>query len=196
MKMKFIILIIVGALVLAAGGTVLGIMLFGKDMDTLADYISAQENTVPTETKVNVSVETSVGTLNSTLTTTYNEDGSSLIKYSYEKFNEIGVGEEKSTVFGEIVCDANGNYSGAVSGAVGTAASIKLTLDASIMQNVSFDEGICSSIIKADNTEDAFGVDIGADVKLTLYKADGKITSSTIVYKNEQGAVSIICEYK
>lgn len=169
----------------------------GDNNDGLKDYISAQSATNPTGADISVSVETALGVLNGTLAVTYNEDGSSVISYSYEKFNAIGEGEgDKSTVTGEITCDKDGKYSGAVSGSVGTAAALKLNLDESLMSDVRFDDGVCSSVIKAENTLSVLGVELSADAKLVLYKNDGKISSFTLVYRDGQGAVSIACEYK
>ncbi len=166
------------------------------EVDTLADYIAAQEATDPKQAVVGISVETAIGTLNGTVTTNYNSDGSSVIEYSYEKFNAIGEGDgEKSTVTGTVTCDKDGKYSGALTGNVDTAASIKLNLDTKLLENVSFDDGVCSATVKSENTAEVLGVELGADARLVLYKTEGSISSFTVTYRNGDNTISIVCEY-
>lgn len=167
----------------------------GSDDEVLV-FAEALAKTAPAEAKVDVSVETALGILNGTVTTTYNEDGSAVIDYSYEKFNEIGSDDEKSTVKGQITCDKNGTYSGSVSGTVDTAISVKIDLQSKYLKNVAVSEGVLSAIVKAENTAKVLGVQINSDVKIVLFKVEDTISAFTLIYRDEQGAVSIACEYK
>jgi hypothetical protein len=167
-----------------------------NDSETLDDYKEALKNTAPAGAEISIEVETAIGTLLGSIDVSYNDDGSSKIKYSYEKFNEIGASEEKSTLEGEVSCDKDGNLSGSVNGTVDTAAKLELKLSDSLLEELTMNNGVCSAVVKADNTAKVFGINMGADVKLVLYKVDGKITMFSVAYRSTEGAVSIVCEYK
>ena len=168
----------------------------GGNEDTLAAYNSALAKTNPAEAIISVSVNTAIGTLNGTVTITYNEDGSSVIVYSYEQFNPIASGaDEKSTVSGQITCDKDGNYSGSISGVVSLSVALKLNLDTKLLDDVRFDDNVCSVLVKAENNLAVLGVALGADAKLVLFRTDDVISSYTLAFSNENGSVSIACEY-
>ena len=187
--MKKIILSVVAIVLILSALTSCG----GED--ALASYKSALLATDPAEAIISVSVNTAIGALGGTVNISYNEDGSSVIRYSYEQFNPIGELPEKSTVTGEITCDKDGNYSGSVSGVVGAAAVIKLNLDTKLLSDVDFDDNVCSVLVKAENNLAVLGVDLGADVKLVLFRSGEFISSYTLAYAGAQGSVSIACEY-
>ena len=169
----------------------------GEDLDTLGAYINAVEATSPTETVVNVEVATALGKLNSTVKTVYNEDGSSVITYSYERFNPIGEGADvKSTITGTVNCDKDGKYSGDISGNVSAAASIKLHLDASLLKNLSFNNQVCSALVEAANTQAVLGIALDADVNMVISVSEGRLSSMTLAYTNESGEVLISYSYK
>ena len=169
----------------------------GEDLDTLGAYIEAVEATNPTETVVDTEVTTVLGKLYSTVKTVYNEDGSSVITYSYEKFNAIGEGADaKSEISGTVNCDKDGKYSGDVSGNVSAAASIKLHLDASLLKDLSFDNQVCSAVVEAANTQAVLGIALNADVNIVIAVSEGKLASMTLAYTDQSGEVLISCSYK
>lgn len=187
---KIIIAIIALSLVFALASC-------GADLDTLEAYITAIDATSPAEALIGITVETPLGELNSDITVTYNEDGSSVIEYSYEKFNAIGEGDDVvSVVSGKVTCDKDGKYSGSLTGNVETATQIKLYLDANLLKDISFDDGACGAVVEAANTEAVLGVAIGSDVNLLMTQNDGKIATVTVSYLTEAGKVTITTEYK
>ena len=176
---------------------VLALASCGADLDTLEAYITAIDATNPKEAVIKVVAETSLGALNSNVNVKYSEDGSSVIEYSYEKFNAIGEGDGViSVVSGKVTCDKDGKYSGSLTGNVETATQIKLYLDANLLKNLNFDDGACGALVEAANTEAVLGVAIGSDVNLLLTQNEGKIVTVTVSYQTEAGKVTITSEYK
>ena len=168
----------------------------GEDYKTLETFISAVEATSPKGMVLEIEQETALGTLNATVMVAYNEDGSSVIEYSYEKFNAIGEGDGvKSTVTGKITCDKDGNYTGDLTGKVESAAALKLSLDADKMKNLKFNDNMFSAIIESADTEAVLGVEIASDVSLVVAKAADKISTVTMTYTTEAGDVTVKCSY-
>ena len=189
--------ILVSLLALALLMTTLGLVSCGDNKGvTLDDYVDALAATNPSGAELSISVETLIGTLYGTVDASYNEDGSSEISYTYEKFNEIGAGEEKSRIEGTVTCDKDGNLSGSLTGSIAAAASLKLNISESLLDELDITDGVCSAVIKAQNTEKVFGINLGADVRLVIYKNDKTVNTFSVAYRNEEGAVSIVCEYK
>ena len=87
----------------------------GSSVAGLETFESAIANTNASFVKMESKVTTDIGDLDSSITVTYNNDGSASIEYTYDKFNLIGEGAEdklESIVNGTILRAADGTYSG------------------------------------------------------------------------------------
>ena len=170
----------------------------GKEDESLTAFQSAADETKPATAKVNVVLETPLGELNAEYNIAYNTDGTATINYTFEKFNEItvgGEGEVKSTVTGTASVDANGNYTGDLSGSA-AAISPSFNFDPEKMEyTISANENVLSANVKAENTADVLGVEYGSDVVLVMNKFDGKIVSFTLSYTTSQGEASVVVSY-
>lgn len=169
--------------------------------DSVDGFNKAIKNTNPAVVNVVVESETSLGLLKANYETTYAEDGSFTIKYSYEKFNGIAEGDADDViaiVSGTVTCDKDGNYSdgGALVGAATTVTGTKIKLGKKMDYSVSRDGNVLTATIKAAKTKSVFGAEFPADVTLVITKAEGKIVSYTIRYTTDAGTTNIICEYK
>jgi hypothetical protein len=129
---------------------------------------------------------------------TYNEDGSFTIDYVYEKFNDIGEGDDlKSEVTGKVTCDKNGNYSdgGSLTGKVALAEGAKINL-AKVKATISADGNSLTATVKAEDTKAVLGVELPSDAELVIIKSADAIVSYSIKYSNASGDVTVSCEYK
>ncbi len=168
--------------------------LFGNK---LSDFEKAIENNNPSKIYVATSVETELGALASSYEVVYNDDGSAVIKYSYDKFNEIGADEIKSTVKGTINRSADGQYSGDMDGTFDPASvsnGVALNISALKEDAVEINEAgdVLKTTVAAADTSAVFGTSYAKDVNLEITISDGKVTYIEISY---EGA-SITCRYE
>lgn len=175
--------------------------MFSCGGDSVKGFDKAIKDTKPTVVNVVIETETALGLLKANYETTYAEDGSFTINYSYEKFNGISEGAAEdviAVVSGTVTCDKDGNYSdgGALVGTATTATGAKIKLGKKMEYSVSRDGNVLTATIKAANTKSVLGAEFPADVTLVLTKAEGKIVSYTINYTTDAGVTNIICEYK
>ncbi len=159
-------------------------------------FEKAIDNTNPSNAYIETSAETSMGTLKANYEIIYAEDGSAVIKYSYEKFNEIGAEEEKSTIKGTINRAADGTYSRDVkdtdvsSIAGGIALNLSEIKSDAITVNDAGD--VLTATVAADSTEAVFGKAIAKDVDLEITIKNNAVSRIIMTY---EGA-SIICNYE
>ncbi len=160
------------------------------------DFEKAIKNTNPSKVHMSASVETSLGTLVSEYEMIYNEDGSAVIKYSYEKFNEIGADEIKSTVRGTINRAADGTYSGDTDGFDPSSITEGIALDISAIKEdamtVNEAGDVLTALVAAEDTAAVFGSAYDKDVNLEITVLNEKVTHIELSY---EGA-SISCRYE
>ena len=170
--------------------------------EVLDGFAEAVEATNPAVVNVTSEFVTELGTLKSNVTTTYNEDGSFVMDYSYDEFNTTATGAADEIIVtktGKVTCDAEGNYSdgGSFVGKNEVTTGISLNLKEKLLDyTVSSDGNSITAKVLAENTKEALGVELGADATIVLNKLDGKITSYSIAYVTEQGSVMIVCSYE
>ncbi len=169
--------------------------------DTLKAFTKAVNATDPEVIDVDTKFSTSYGDLLSNAKTTFAEDGSFTLVYSYEQFNTSAVGdsdEVKVKLEKTVTCDKDGNYSDggdlAATSTATTGHKLKLSKK-KVDYKVSADGNVLTATIKAKNTESVLGVEIDADVILVLTKNADKIVSFTMNYELELGKVEVICNY-
>ena len=167
------------------------------------DFNKAAIATSPAKATLTVTQEQTEATLNASFVITFGEDGSATIAYSYDAFNEIGVGSSDEVIVtktGTVTCDKNGNYSDgtfAFSGTTTIVTGAALNFDAEKMSaNFSADGNVVNALVEAANTEAVFGVAIPADITLTAIKNAGRILSFTLEYTTAEGKVSVNCTYE
>ena len=161
-------------------------------------FVAAVNNANPEAIEITIKSATALGELSGTYTVTYNEDGSFTIDYVYEKFNDIGEGDDlKSEVTGKVTCDKNGNYSdgGSLTGKVALAEGAKINL-AKVKATISADGNSLTATVKAADTKAVLGVELPSDAELVIIKSGDAIVSYSIKYSNASGDVTVSCEYK
>lgn len=161
-------------------------------------FVAAVNNANPEAIEITIKSATALGELSGTYTVTYNEDGSFTIDYVYEKFNDIGEGDDlKSEVTGKVTCDKNGNYSdgGSLTGKVALAEGAKINL-AKVKATISADGNSLTATVKAEDTKAVLGVELPSDAELVIIKSGDAIVSYSIKYSNASGDVTVSCEYK
>lgn len=167
---------------------------------SLGDFKEAIDNTNPTAIDVQITSDTALGTLAASFKTTFAEDGSFVIDGAYERFNASTEGKAedvKSVVPVKITCDKSGNYSdgGAFSGSNPAATGKKLVINKKMGASISKDGNVLTATVKADKTEDIFGIAYASDVTLVITRNEGKIISYTMEYATDYGYDRIICNY-
>ncbi len=175
--------------------------LFSCGDDTLKDFKKASSSTEPSVVTLNITVGTAYGDLDASYVTTYKEDGSFTVEYSYEEFAASGEGNADDVTVvktGTVTCDKNGNLSGgSVDGKVETLSGNKLSFNADKMDaKVSKDGDVLTATVKAKNTKAVFGLEIAGDVTLVVTKSEGKLVSYTMTYTLESGDVVVKCLYQ
>ena len=191
-KMKKILVIVL------ALACVFGMMSCTGKGPSLDSFKTAIANTNPATVEIDTKLETGMGDLVGEFVVTYAEDGSATIDYSYEVFNELGanVTELKRVEEGTVEINAAGEYSGTLSGTLSGVGEYKLNLDNGKMTGATINGNVLEAGIKAANTKAVLGVEIAADVTMTLTKGTSGIVSLVIVYETEQGPATITCTYQ
>lgn len=168
---------------------------------TVDTFQTAIENTNPTKVSVNTTTTDALGELKGGFVAVIAEDGSSVITYSYDKWLAIGEGAEgetKDTVSGTVYCDANGNYTGDVEGAISdVSAQLVLNLKAITSEvTISEDETTLTAVVAAADTKAVFGEAYSYDISIKVVKNDTAIATVTMTYTNGGTAAEIFARYE
>ncbi|MBQ8302709.1 MAG: hypothetical protein IJX97_04070 [Clostridia bacterium] len=172
----------------------------GETVDVTA-FKDAVAATAPTAVEIETALETELGTLEGTFNVTYATDGSAVIEYSYEQFNELGESsnttEVKNTVSGTVNVGADGSYSdgGALVGSVSAAGGFTINLDTAKMKDCEVNGNVLTATVEAANTEAVLGVAIAYDVNVVLTKGETSLVSLTLTYTTDAGLATVTCEY-
>ena len=165
----------------------------------LSEINAAIANTAPSTAVITTSLNSDYGKLEGCFTVTYNADGSSVIAYSYEQFNEVSAENSgkpmKETVSGNVTVDKNGNVSGGVGENVVALSAIAFALDVDKLENEKIEGGVFSATVLAANTASVLGTDIGYDTLVVMTTSGGKVTSVALSYTLPVGKASISCTY-
>ena len=95
---------------------------------------------------------------------------------------------------GTATIDKNGIVTGDLNSTVTAATLLNYNLDGAKM-TYRAEVGVLSATISAANTESVLGVNLEADVTLTLTISEGKIVSVTLNYQTTTGAAEIVTTY-
>ena len=168
----------------------------GLDVSSITAAIAA---TAPKSAVITTSLNSEYGKLEGSFNVTYNADGSSVIAYSYEQFNEVNadnVGKPmKETVTGSATVDKNGTVSGGVGANVVALSAIALNIDVKNMADEKLEGGVFSAVVPKECASSVFGVDLGADALLVITTSGGKVVSVAVSYTLPVGEASISCVY-
>lgn len=169
----------------------------------LSAFNTAVNNTDPASSVITTVMESELGELNGRFEITYNEDGTSSIEYSYEKFLPLDAEgtETKETVTGTVNVQANGSFSDGASfnGQNSVAVSFKLTLDVEKLDGAKVEGNSLIATVKAANTKAVLGVELASDVTLIVVKGETGLTSVSMSYAIDvsglPGTASVACDY-
>ena len=134
---------------------------------------------------VTVKTVTTLGELNSQYEVYFAADNSATIKYSFERFYEIGEGPDGETVekkTGTIYRDKDGKYSediGVDLSAVTAAAALNIAPLRSIA-NVNESGDILTASVPKVATADIFGAQFGSDAELKIVLRNGCLSTMSI----------------
>ena len=168
------------------------------DLTAFKDAVAA---TAPATVEIETALETELGTLTGSFNVTYADDGSAVIEYAYEQFNELGesnnVTETTKTVSGTVTVDKDGAYSdgGALVGSVSAAGGFTINLDSSKMKECEVNGNVLTATVEAANTEAVLGVAIAYDVTVVLTQGETSLVSLTLTYVTDAGVATVTCEY-
>ena len=170
------------------------------DHSVLETYKAAVDATVPSRATINITyTDTKLGVvLDGNYLVVYNADGTATVNYEYEKVNEIDSDSDElvSKVNGVVTVKADGTVTGSIDKKVTAATVAKINLDPAKM-TYTVTRGILTAKIAAADVSAVLGVDIGADVGMTMTVSDaGKIGSISYNYATASGTASVVCFYE
>ena len=138
------------------------------------------------------------GELVSALDITYAADGSSVIEYSIDRYNDdlSSGGGFIITDTGAVSCDKNGAYSAPdFVGSVIANGAYALNLDQYKLNNARIEGSILYAEIFSMDTLAVLGVKIDATVSVAIVIADGNIVALSADYVKSGNQVSVRCSY-
>lgn len=169
----------------------------GEDYTEKINGIQANINaSTPDKKEIDTILKTERGELNGSYTVTKNEDGSTTIEYTYEKF--VGETEEKRTFSDTVTVSANESISNAkiTDAAFITAMSMNINLNAEKLKDITVISGATTSVrVKASDTKDILGIELEKDAHLVISVSRENVTSIDVSYETEDGNVSISSVY-
>lgn len=157
-----------------------------------ATGIKAFENAISECNASNVEIksttETELGALNDIIVVSYNEDGSAVITYTYERFNDAlsATEEEKTTTTVTINRAADGTYTGDMPEGVdlpsvtaAPAINLSAVKDAAVINDAS---DVLTVTVPAANTAEVFGSEFSKDVNLVISLRSGALFTIDLTF--------------
>ena len=164
----------------------------------ISDMQSVLDASAPDVADITVVLKSSLGDLNGSYNIVYNQDGTALVTYSYEKFNafDADTTEFKSTYTGTTTVAADGTVTDSLGGTASVEAiTFDIQLDESKLSSVVAGAGALNAKVKAVDTKAILGVEIGYDVDLVISSGKLGVTSVAISYNSASGPVEIVAVY-
>ena len=166
----------------------------------ISDMQTAIDASAPNTADITVTLKSKLGDLNGSYNIVYNEDGTALVTYSYEKFNSFdensASNEIKSTYTGTTTVAADGTVTDALGGTASVEAiTFDIKLDESKLGSVLAGASAVSAKVAAADTKAVLGVEIGYDVDLVISSGKLGVTSVAISYNSASGPVEIVAVY-
>ena len=161
----------------------------------------AIDESAPKSSGIDVKYTTEIGTLEGSYDVTYNSDGSATVNYTYELFNKFDPSnptQGNKTVYTDTVTvKANGELDKVINGVAAVeAVSFDIELDEDLLDSCIISASVLKATVKADNTLDVLGVEIGCDVNITISTGNGRVTSVVMDYTTDDDAhVEIVAVY-
>ena len=165
---------------------------YTEDLNQTQTMLDASQ---PDVKKVDTVLESANGKLTGSYNLIKNEDGTTTVEYTYEKYDEKT--NEVKTVTGTLTLEADGKLTDKEieDNALLTAISLVINLNGEKLKNISVVSGTISAKVKAFNTEDVLGVAIESDVYLVIAMSRDNVTAIDLTYDSEEGKVSISIGY-
>lgn len=160
-------------------------------------FEEAAYSTPSSEITVSTKLVSALGELNSQIQTRFNPDGSAVIDYYIERFDEDFTSDSVISSKSGTVTYADGKYSdgGELVGEVSAVTEINLSFAEDKME-YSINGDVLTATVKAENTKAVLGIEIAADVTLVVTKNATKIVSATMNYTiADIGDFTVICTY-
>ena len=168
--------------------------------EQLTAFSKAISATKPSKVEGTVTMYTEFGPLTATYKADIAEDGSFVLNYAYDVFNDIQ-SADKSDVTSKVegtVTYKDGVFSDTslTSKVPAEAVAAKVKLSDKMSYTVSDDGNVLAATVKAADTKAVLGVEYAADVTMVLTKANDKIVSLSLTYTLAEGKVEVVCSYK
>ena len=166
----------------------------------IAAIQSAIDASAPDIAEISVVLDSSLGTLNGEYDVTYNEDGSAIVNYYYERFNSFGddgVSDGfKSEYTGIVTVMPDGTVSDDLGGVASVEAiTFDITLDQNKLENVVVSSNTISAKVTKANTLSVLGVALDYDADLVISVGKNGVASVAISYVSASGPVEIVSVY-
>ena len=169
------------------------------DAEAIATFQAKIDASMPETAIVTVTLKSALETLESEYNVTYNQDGTATVVYTYEKLNEISdnaSGDYKSVGEGTVTIAADGKIVGSLEGAEALQAlTFDLNLDPSKLASGTVSVNILSATVKAENTADVLGVNVGVDANVIVSVGPLGVASVVVSYNTSAGPVEIVSTY-
>ena len=168
----------------------------GKDYTEELNQVQAMlDASAPDVKKVDTVIDTSNGKLTGSYNLTKSEDGSTVVEYTYEWYNEDTKAVETAT--GTLTLEANSKLTDKeiADNAFLTVISLSIKLNGEKLKNISVVSGTLSAKIKAFNTEEVLGVALESDVYVVITMSRDNITAIDLTYDSSDGKVSVSVGY-
>ena len=163
-----------------------------------------QESLAATEpAKVVIKTETTtegLGTLEATYTITNKADGTAIINYTYEEWNEVSLDsipdEEKTAYTKTVTMDEDGNFSDESFDDDAVLGALKVDLEKLAKgYTVSKDGKTLTATVAADKTADVFGANLGYAVDIKVVRSSKTVESMELNYTSGASAVKATFEF-
>lgn len=168
------------------------------DREAVATVQAKLDASSPETANITVDLDAELGELKGSYMVTYDmENGNASVEYTYEQFGEIAAdGSFKQTFEGSVLVSKDGTLSEEIDG-VGAveALTFDINLDADKLESATFNAGMLTVKVKAENTKSVIGVAIAAEVEVMITVSETGIASVTIAYNSAAGAIEIVATY-
>lgn len=166
----------------------------------IAAIQSVIDASAPDIAQISVVLNSSLGVLNGEYVVTYNEDGSAVVNYTYELFNDFSedsiADSFKSTYTGVVTVMPDGTVSDNLNGIASVEAiTFDITLDQEKLQNVILSANTINAKITKDNTLSVLGVALDYDANIVISIGKNGVASVAISYVSAAGPVDIVSLY-
>ena len=149
----------------------------------------------PDVKKVDTVLDSENGKLTGSYNLIFNEDGTTTVEYTYEKYDAEA--KEVKTETGTLTLKANGKLTEKEikDDAFLTVMSLVIKLNGEKLKNVVFVSGTLSAKVNALDTEEVLGVAFDSDVYMVITMSRDNVVSINLTYDSADGKVNVSVGY-